>query len=55
MSEADSKTYLVEIKMVTWWRELARAQKKIGNSYDLFENERLKKRHVGNSYDVYEK
>jgi len=31
------------------------AKKTFGNSYDVDEKKRLKKRHVGNSYDVDEK
>jgi len=31
------------------------AKKTFGNSYDVDESKRLKKRHVGNSYDVDEK
>jgi len=31
------------------------AKKTFGNSYDVDENKRLKKRHIGNSYDVDEK
>jgi len=31
------------------------AKKTFGNSYDVDENNKLKKRHVGNTYDVDEK
>jgi len=35
-------------------RKNVRAKKTIGNSYDVDENKRLKKRHVGNTYDGVE-